>query len=155
MLRRKKLFATLLFFPLLVCADVLSVQVKQTLLRTKPSFTAPSLSTLSYAEQVELSSSENGWKSVKALKNGTLGWVHESALTTKTIVLQNSSKLSNSSVSQSEVLMAGKGFNKEVESEYKKQHTTLNFSSVDVIEKTPPITSKNVSTFAKAGNLNL
>jgi len=155
MLHSKTLLATILFFPLLVCADVLSVQVKQTLLRTQPSFTAPSLGTLFYAEQVELQNGENGWKSVKALKNGTLGWVHESALTTKTIVLQNTPKLSHSSVSQSEVLMAGKGFNKEVESEYKKQHTTLNFSSVDQIEKNPPITSGNLSTFAKAGNLNL
>ena len=155
MLHSKKSLVILLFLPLLMCADVLSVQVKQTLLRAQPSFTAASLGTLGYAEQVELQNSENGWKNVKTLKSGTLGWVHESALTTKTIVLQNSSKLSNSSVSQSEVLMAGKGFNKEVESEYKKQHTTLNFSLVDQIEKNPPLKPEHLSTFAKTGNLNL
>jgi len=151
----KTMIASVVLLPTLMCADLLSVQVKQTLLRAQPSFVSPSLSTLTYAEQVESQKSENGWRYVTSLKSGTLGWVHESALSSKTIVLQNTSKLSNTSVSQSEVLMAGKGFNKEVETEYKKQHTALNFSLVDQIEKNPPMKPQQLTAFAKNGKLSL
>jgi SH3-like domain-containing protein len=155
MYHAKTMIASVVLLPTLLCAEIVSVHVKQTLLRTNPSFVSPSLSTLTYAEQVESQKSENGWKYVTSLKSGTLGWVHESALSSKTIVLQNTSKLSNTSVSQSEVLMAGKGFNKEVEKEYKKQHTTLNFTLVDQIEKTPSLQPQQLTTFANNGKLSL
>jgi len=151
----KTMIASVVLLPTLLCAEIVSVHVKQTLLRANPSFVSPSLSTLTYAEQVESQKSENGWKYVTSLKSGTLGWVHESALSSKTIVLQNTSKLSNTSVSQSEVLMAGKGFNKEVEKEYKKQHTTLNFTLVNQIEKTPSLQPQQLTTFANNGKLSL
>ena len=51
--------------------------------------------------------------------------------------------------------MAGKGFNKQVEDEYKKDNTALNFSLVDKIEKSKPLSRKSLSAFASYGKLKI
>ncbi len=145
----------LFLLPNVVSAELLSVQVEQVFLRDKPSFLGKNGVRLQYAEQVENEKAENGWNYVKSLQNGSKGWVHTSALSEKTIVLNASQKLSNSSVSQSEVLMAGKGFNKQVETEYKKQNSKLNFTLVDTIEKSNRVNTQELIVFAKNGKLNL
>lgn len=145
----------LVLSPTFIYAELLSVQVKKTFLRAKPSFLSKVVLKMSYAEQVENQRVEGSWNLVRSIPNGTLGWVHSSALSEKTIVLKSSGKLEDSSVSQSEVLMAGKGFNKEVEEEYKKQDTTLNYKLVDTIEKTQSISSSDLIRFAKNGKLSI
>lgn len=145
----------LLLVPGLLSAEVLSVQVKQTYLRSKPSFLGNSITKLVYAQQVEDKKVQNGWHFVTSLKSGVSGWVHQSALSEKTIVLNSSQKLSNSSVSQSEILMAGKGFNKQVEAEYKKQNSKLNFTLVDKVEKSNNISTAKLIRFAKNGKLSI
>jgi len=153
-------FSKLIFIFLLVCsptfiyAELLSVQVKKTFLRAKPSFLSKVIVKMSYAQQVQSQRVKGSWNLVKSIPNGTLGWVHSSALSEKTIVLRSSGKLEDSSVSQSEVLMAGKGFNKEVENEYKQQ-VQLNYKLVDTIEKSQSISKSQLIRFAKNGKLSI
>lgn len=152
---KKLIFLLLIAVSALFSGELLSVQVKQTYLRSKPSFLGRSVSKVVYAQQVEDIKGKNGWDYVKNIKNGVKGWVHNSALTKKTIVLNSSEKLTDSSVTQSEVLMAGKGFSKEVESEYKKQNSKLNFSLVDKIEKNDNVSRTKVIRFANNGKLHI
>jgi len=151
----KIILVSLVILPSLLGAETLSVQVKQTVLRSKPSFLGKLVAKLKYADRVQSQKSKNGWNYVKTLDGAKAGWVSSSALIDKKIVLSSSKKLSNSSASQSEVLMAGKGFSKEVESEYKKTNKELNFAQVDRIEKIKPISRTKLINFAKNGKLNI
>ena len=145
----------LIILPIALQAGTLSVQVKQTILRAKPSFLGKAIAKLSYAQKVQETSLKNGWYFVKSLDSGIKGWVHSSALSAKTIALSSSDKVSNTDVSQSEVLMAGKGFNKQVEEEYKKKNNSLNFSLVDKIERSNPVSRKSLNSFVNYGKLKI
>jgi len=144
----------LFILPIFLQAGVLSVQVKQTFLRAKPSFLSKPILKLGYAQKVQEKSSKNGWYFVKSF-SGVNGWIHSSALSSKAIVLSRSDKVSNTDVSQSEVLMAGKGFNKQVEDEHKRHNNSLNFSMVDKIEHAKPISRKSLYNFVSYGKLKL
>ena len=146
---------TLIIFPLALQASTLSVQVKQTVLRSKPSFLGKAIVKIQYGHKVEERSFKNGWHYVKTLRGGINGWVHASALSTKEIVLSVSDKVSTSGVTQSEVLMAGKGFSKQVEDKYKKENTSLNFSLVDTIKNSKPISNKSLNHFVTYGKLKI
>ena len=145
----------LIILPLALQAGTLSVQVKQTILRAKPSFLGKAIVKLSYAQKVQEKSLKNGWYFVKSIDSGTKGWIHSSALSTKTIALSSSDKVSSTDVSQSEVLMAGKGFNKQVEDEYKKNNNSLNFSLVDKIEHSNVVSRKSLNSFVNYGKLKI
>ena len=144
----------LIILPITVQAVMLSIQVKQTTLRSKPSFLGKTIQNLSYAQKVEEKKIQNGWHYVKTLDSGVDGWLHGSALSTKEIVLSVTGKVSTD-VSQSEVLMAGKGFNKQVEDAYKKTNNSLNFSLVDTIEKTKLISNESLNNFVNNGKLKI
>ena len=151
----KSILVSLVLLSSLLNAEMLSVQVKHTFLRSKASFLGKSITKLSYGEQVQSKEIKNNWYQVEVLKNGSIGWVHSSALIDKMIVLKTSNRLSTTSVSQSEVLMAGKGVNKQVESEYRKQNNRLNFKLVDKIENTKAVSRSQLIRFAQNGKLSI
>lgn len=143
---------TLLFLCIgLLQAESMSVQVKEAMVKSKPSFLSKTLETLRYGDKVEASDAEGDWTKVKSKKGS--GWLHLSSLTTKEIVLKNSGKTGHGA-SNSEVVMAGKGFSKEVEDSYKKTNRDLNYRDVDLVEKSRP-TLSSVTKFADAGKLSL
>ncbi len=151
----KVILVCFLILPSLLVAKIVSVQVKQTTLHSKPSFISKSILKLHYAQKVDSRKVENSWHQVKLVNSSKSGWIHESALSDKVIKINSSKRVSTTSVSQSEVMMAGKGFNKDVEKEYKKQNKNLNFKLVDKIENSKVQTKKELIRFAKEGKLNL
>ncbi|MBE9573320.1 MAG: SH3 domain-containing protein, partial [Proteobacteria bacterium] len=66
---------------------VLSVQVRESALRSSPSFLGSVVGKVTYGNQVILREEKNPWKKVSFLSGKITGWIHESALTTKKIVL--------------------------------------------------------------------
>jgi hypothetical protein len=136
-------------FAVLASAAPMSVQVKSAFIKEKPSFVSKTLSTLSYGDKVEVIGANGDWKNVS--KGSAKGWLHTSSLSEKEIVLANS-KGTSSGASKSEVMMAGKGFNKEVENAYKGSNANLDYADVDKIEKTKP-SAASVTSFAKDGKL--
>ena len=151
----KIILLSLLIIPTFSFAELLSVQVKETYLRDKASFLSKQKAKVVYAQQVTAKSKKNSWYFIKTLEGNIQGWIHSSALTKQAIVLQVSKKVSKTSVSQSEVLMAGKGFNQSVENEYKKQKQHLNYKLLDEIENNHSINTQTLIHFAKNGKLNL
>ncbi len=151
----KVILLSFLIVPTISNAQTLSVQVKETYLREKPSFLSKQKAKLSYAQQVYSQREKNSWHFIKTIKGDSQGWVHNSALSKEVIALQSSDKLANTSVSQNEIIMAGKGFNKSVEDAYKKDNKNLDYETVDAIEKAKPINTTTLIHFAKNGKLNL
>lgn len=111
-------------------ATEMSVQVREGQLRNRASFLGAVTGTVAYGDRVTVKQVQAGWSEV-ATVTGAVGWIHESALTPKRIVMGSGTDDARIGASGEEVALAGKGFNKEVEAEYKKQNAKLDYAWVD------------------------
>lgn len=130
-------------------SKTMSVQVKTTSLRDAPSFVGKAGATLSYGDRVEIMNTQGPWAKVNA-PGGLTGWVHTSALSSKRIVLKSGQETAQTQASGDELALAGKGFNSDVEGEFKKQHQNIDFSWIDKMGKTR-ISSGEMQVFLKEG----
>lgn len=127
-----------LLLPLLAAAalaatQMMSVQVRQGQLRDKPSFLGKIAGAVAYGDQVTVMESRDGWTRVQGAAGS--GWIHTSALSPKKIVLKSGAADVNSGASGQELALAGKGFNDEVEAEFKTGHPQADFTWVDRMEQ--------------------
>lgn len=129
---RRSLFvvAALSLVLLAMAANIVVVKIQTTAVRKTPQFFAPVIAPLKAGDKLEKISEANGWVQVKTAA-GAVGWVHSSALETPKINLMAANSALKTQASASEVALAGKGFNKQVEDSYKAKHTELNFAAVD------------------------
>jgi len=151
-------------------ADEMSVQVKKTQVRDKGSYLGKTLYDLHYGDRVLVLQRGAAWYKVRPvevddlkLKNESsrevkdlTGYLNKSALSTKRIVLkadQNAEVMASSE----NVILAGKGFNDDVESSYKSKHPNLAaaFAELDAIEmdSTYSPTAEEVNAFRAEGGL--
>jgi hypothetical protein len=114
---------------------LLSVQVKKSEVRAKPSFLGTIVARVSYGDRVELLVEQGAWLKVGLPGRKTEGWMHASALTRKKIELQAGGQAVGQTASSDEVALAGKGFNQQVEDTFKAQNPKLDFAWVDKMEK--------------------
>ena len=112
----------------------MNVQVQSGQIRATPTFLGKVLGTLAYGVSVEILQIKGDWLQVKAAQ-GQVGWVHKSALTTKRVSMSAGTSTAKSTASSDELALAGKGFNSDVEREYKAKNKNLNFDAVDRMEK--------------------
>ncbi len=135
-------------------ADQMSVTVKQTPVRDKPSFLGKQLGFLAYADRVTvLDQSRKGWVKVTGPDGKLQGWVSASALQSKEIVLASGSENVQQSASSGEVALAGKGFSETVEQEYRTDGS-LDYSWVDYMANKIPVSTDQLSAFIAAGGLS-
>ena len=112
-------------------AREMSVQVRDGQLRNRASFLGTVTGSVAYGDRVEVGRSQAGWLEVVRAPSGATGWIHESALIPKRLVLGSGADDARIGASGEEVALAGKGFSKEVEAEYKKQNAKLDYKWVD------------------------
>jgi hypothetical protein len=134
----RALFICLVFILLLFClsdsfAATMSVQVRETQVRGTPSFLGKIIAVLSYGDQVEIVEEAKGWFKITVPATGDAGWVSGSALSEKRIVLKSGAGDVSSTASSSEVALAGKGFNEQVEAQYRSD-TNLDYAWIDRME---------------------
>ncbi|MCL7488421.1 MAG: SH3 domain-containing protein [Desulfobulbaceae bacterium] len=133
-------------------AATMSVQVRKCQLRDKPSFLAKTITSLAYADQVTIQQEKDDWYRVVPLNRPNGGWVHVSALSKKKIVLKPGSRDIDSAASSDELALAGKGFNEQVEKDFKKKNKNVDFTWVDKMEKIV-ISQVEMQNFLKDGGL--
>jgi hypothetical protein len=127
----------------------LYVAVKTLSLKSSTGFFASNKGTLNYAERVSVLQVNGRFVEVRSAANSSLsGWTPSSNLSAKQIVSGNTNV-----ASASEIALAGKGFNQEVENTYKRQGT-LNYADVD---RTEAITVReaDLRSFLEAGRLKM
>jgi hypothetical protein len=155
MIRRKVLvcISVILLTASSVSSDggTMSVQVRTGQLRSTPSFLAPVVELVSYGDQVSILQQQVGWKKIKTA-GGQQGWIHQSALSEKKIVLNPGKDDARVDASGKEITLAGKGFNPETEKEFKSKHAGADFASVDRMEAIK-LNPAQIQTFLKAGSL--
>jgi hypothetical protein len=113
----------------------MSVQVQDGKLRADPSFLGKILGSVAYGDSVTVIKQQDPWVYVSAKGGRLSGWIHNSALSEKEIILRAGSADVAKTASQKEVALAGKGFNADVEKEFKSRNPKLNFEWVDRMEK--------------------
>ncbi len=128
----------------------MSVQVRDGQLRSTPSFLGAVVGSVNYGDQVDVQQQQGDWMQVNA--RGQQGWLHTSALTAKTISVGSGGKDAPMKASGKEVALAGKGFNAEVEAQYRKGHQNLNYAAVDQMEIVT-IAPQEMMVFLAGGDL--
>ncbi len=132
-------------------AKEMSVQVRDGQLRNRASFLGTVTGAVAYGDRVTVNQTQAGWCEV-AKADGTTGWIHESALTPKKVVLASGEGDARTGASGEEVALAGKGFSKEVEAEYKKQNKDLDYTWVDWMGR-QTVAVEELVQFLKQGEL--
>ncbi len=113
-------------------SGMMSVQVREGQLRSAPSFLGSIIGPVSYGERVQTIQKQGDWFEVKSSKN-LQGWIHECALTSKQVVLKPGAQ-TQSGASGQEIALAGKGFNEDVEAQYRKNNSRIDYTWVNRME---------------------
>ncbi|MDR0473030.1 MAG: hypothetical protein LBH43_05115 [Treponema sp.] len=152
----KKLFAIFVLMFLIagaVSAQISSgkaawVSVKSIILKSSTWFFASNKGTLVYGDEVSVLKVDGNWAEVKSARNATVsGWITVSNLSGKRVIASGSS----AGASASEIALAGKGFNQEVENSYKTDGK-LNYDDVDKTEAIA-VSQEELFQFMKDGRL--
>jgi hypothetical protein len=145
-------FSAIFFFLVsALIAKSFLVKIKTTHLRSEPQFYAQSLAVLGNGESVEQIETKDGWIKVKS-SQGVIGWIHSSAVKPKRFTLLSMADSMRTEASADEVALAGKGFNKQVEKEYKARNPGISFALVDKMLEIE-ISSSSIRSFLKKGKL--
>ena len=113
---------------------IMSVQVKTGHVRSTPSFLGKIVATLSYGDPVQVQDAKGPWRQVD-LSNAGNGWIHMSSLTRKKIILNPGEADVEQAAASDEIALAGKGFNEQVEGEFKAQNPAIDYTWIDKMEK--------------------
>ncbi len=116
---------------ILAAEKKMSVQVKQGDLRAAPSFLSTVVGAVKYTDRLTVLAEQGGWAQVSSEDGSAKGWIHTSALTPKKLVLRSGGGDAQVGASSSEQALATKGFNSQVESQFKSQNRDMDFASVD------------------------
>ena len=130
----------------------LSVQVKQGAVRTTPSFLAQIIAYLAYGDQVTVTGEQNSWSRIALPGAYPEGWIHSSALSAKKIVLKSGASDVEQAASDDELTLAGRGFNREVEQEFRSENPDVDFTWIDRMEAMN-VSQDQIQNFIKAGGL--
>lgn len=131
---------------------LMSVQVRQGELRAGPSFLAAVVRTVAYGDRLAVLEEQGPWARVSTQDRSAAGWIHTSALTRKRVVLQAGQKDADLAATSDEIALAGKGFNSDVEAEFKARNRSIDFTWVDRMEKMT-VSPKEMQTFLAQGGV--
>jgi uncharacterized protein YgiM (DUF1202 family) len=134
---------------LAAAVKTMNVQNRKADLRDSPSPFGRIVASLAYGDKVTVEQQNGPW--MKISKDAASGWIHSSALTTKKIIMK-SGEDTQIAASSDEVALAGKGFNADVEAQFKANHKDIDFKWVDKAEKIV-IPSRVIKAFAEEGGL--
>lgn len=104
-----------------------TVKIREQHIFPQPVFYAQPVGDLSFGEVVEVTGEQGDWFSIETA-SGTQGWVHATALT-GALLSQGSQSTDDSDM----IMLAGRGFNSDVEDAY-AEGKNLPWDKVDMIE---------------------
>jgi hypothetical protein len=131
-------------------AEPVWVQVRQSMVRAKPVFYSPGISNVSYGDQLERVGSEGTW--IKVQGGGIQGFLPLSSVSADRIVLV-ARDITKVKADAGDVILAGKGFSREVEQQYRKTDPKVRYDLVDRVEREARVSNQAVAAFAKSGGL--
>ena len=149
------LFCLVLFIAGFAVAQVapggtLYVAIREVSLKSGTGFFTSTRGYLQYGDRVTVVSvSGNNVEVRSAMNTNLVGWTSTSNMSVRQIAAGTTS-----TATASEVALAGKGFNQEVEQSYRGQHQELNFDDVDRVEEIS-VNMDDLLRFLEEGRLSL
>ena len=131
---------------------MMSIQVKNGDVRSSPSFLGKIVGQLKYGDQVAVQNVKGSWYFIDRPEGSTDGWMHSSALSVKKIVLNPGASDAEQAASSDEITLAGKGFNQQVENDFKSKNPQVDFTWIDKMEKMT-VSQNQIQAFIKEGQL--
>lgn len=114
--------------------ETVYVQLQNTKLRSATKHWAPAKVNLKYGDKLSVLGTQDDWLNVR--KGSTSGFVHVTAVTPREVVLQRSGKQIGADADRSDIVLAGKGFGKDVEQSFlAKAGSSANIGAVNAMEK--------------------
>ena len=132
---------------------LMSIQVKKGTVRSQPSFLGKVIAQLNYGDQFTVRTAKGPWYLIDGPGTNPDGWMHSSALSAKKIVLKPGASDVEQAASSDELTLAGKGFNQQVEKDFKSKNPNVDFSRIDKMEKMV-VSQKQIQMFIKEGKLS-
>lgn len=131
-------------------ADDVWVQVRESRVRNKPLFYASTIQSVRYGDRLTKLNEDNGWVGVRA--GAQEGYIPLSAVSPKMIAF-SSADVAKARADSSELVLAGKGFSKEIEQSFKRQDSSARYDLVDRVEREAKASPSEVDQFVKQGGL--
>jgi hypothetical protein len=127
-----------------------TVQIQNQHLFPRPVFYATPVGELDFGDVVHILGESDDWFEVRTASGGT-GWVHSTSVTGA--VLSGGGVGSGSGeVTSDEIMLAGRGFNADMEDSYSGSNPSLDFSEVDQMERIE-VAPEDIYGFLVAGRL--
>lgn len=143
-----------LFIPRVGVAEPVYVQVASTTLRAEPKHWAKAILTLRYGDSMTVLQEQEavvpGWLQVHV--RSKTGYVHSSSVTEKRVIVKGSEKGKIPAIASSDVVLAGKGFNEELEKLFRARGTTTDYRALDRM-MTLRVSDQELKTFIQEGKL--
>jgi hypothetical protein len=133
-------------------AETVRVTVRESAVRADCRFLAPVRARVYSNDKLAVTAKNGDWYRVTV--DGVKGCIHKSAVQSKSYFFSGDSSSGKGGASEDEVSLAGKGFNPQVESAYRKQNADLDFKAVDTIQKYQ-VSDDSLKRFIEAGGLTL
>jgi hypothetical protein len=132
---------------------MMSIQVKNGDVRSSPSFLGKIVDQLKYGDQVAVQNVKGSWYLIDRPEGSSDGWMHSSALSVKKIVLNPGASDVEQAASSDEITLAGKGFNQQVENDFKSKNPQVDFTWINKMEKMA-VSQNQIQAFIKKGQLS-
>jgi uncharacterized protein YgiM (DUF1202 family) len=132
-------------------AESMSIQVQTGQLRATPSFLGKVVAAVQYADVVDVVAKQGVWTQVRSVR-GQTGWIHESALTRQRIALKAGAQDVSRTASGEELALAGKGFNSQVEAQFREKNQQIDFTWIDRMESFS-VDENEIRQFLKEGGV--
>jgi hypothetical protein len=147
MVKKFLLLGVLIFIPAssFAASESLYVKVREAKVRAEPKQWAPSVASLKYGDRVSVVSEDGAWLKLSS------GYLHSTAVSERKVILE-ASKSVNKGGDDKDVILAGKGFNKEVENSYAAKNRNLNYGEVDKMERVK-VGDRELASFVGEGRL--
>jgi hypothetical protein len=117
-----------------LASEWMSVAVQDGALRQNPMPFGLIIAHLRYGDRVNVLERLDPWLKVRDQRVGREGWMHSASLISKKVKLKAGEKIA-ADASPDEIALGGKGFNRQVEAEYKKRDSSLSYAWVDRMER--------------------
>ena len=127
------------------------VQVRNSVIRSQPQHFASGIGSVKYGDKLTMLGTQDNWVKVKT-GGGATGYIPVSSVSAKVVAL-SVKDAAKSKADPSDVVLAGKGFSKDVENQYKQSSTAGRYDLVDKVEKGSAVTRNEVAQFVRSGGL--
>lgn len=131
--------------------DEVAISVQNQSIYPMPAFYASPVVPVSYGTTAVIDEINGEWYRITT-SLGQVGWIHRTSVT-GAIQTASGGTSASGNVTSDEIMLAGRGFNQDIEEAYAGENPELDFSKVDNMESSWTVSSQQLYQFLVNGNL--